>query len=224
MKKIFTLIAVAAMAISANAQKLWDLSTWQSQDVTGEVTVDGLTYYGESKSAFSSGNATFTDGTNEIKFTGRIKMGGASTFKEGSYSRVFAFEAKAGQNVIVFGTHGSSSGDPRTFYLSQNPTTTKNDKENNFASKALNPSEKAYFEGTVPADGTVYLWADNNNGIYAISVGYTFAQLASGTTAINTVKAAEAAADGAAYNLAGQKVNAGYKGLVIKNGKKVIVK
>jgi len=38
------------------------------------------------------------------------------------------------------------------------------------------------------------------------------------------VKAAEAAADGAAYNLAGQKVNAGYKGLVIKNGKKVIVK
>lgn len=43
-------------------------------------------------------------------------------------------------------------------------------------------------------------------------------------TGINTVKAAEAAADGAAYNLAGQKVNAGYKGLVIKNGKKVIVK
>jgi len=37
-------------------------------------------------------------------------------------------------------------------------------------------------------------------------------------------EAAEAAADGAAYNLAGQKVNAGYKGLVIKNGKKVIVK
>lgn len=31
-------------------------------------------------------------------------------------------------------------------------------------------------------------------------------------------------ADGAAYNLAGQKVADGFKGLVIKNGKKIIVK
>ena len=42
-------------------------------------------------------------------------------------------------------------------------------------------------------------------------------------TGINGINAAEAA-DGAIYNLAGQKVNAAYKGIVIKNGKKFLVK
>ena len=42
-------------------------------------------------------------------------------------------------------------------------------------------------------------------------------------TAIKTVKAAKKF-DGAIYNLAGQKVNASYKGVVIKNGKKFIQK
>lgn len=46
---------------------------------------------------------------------------------------------------------------------------------------------------------------------------------AGGETAINSVKKA-ANADGAIYNIAGQKVNASYKGLVIKNGKKYIQK
>lgn len=42
-------------------------------------------------------------------------------------------------------------------------------------------------------------------------------------TAIQSVKAAEAE-NGAVYNLAGQKVSAAYKGVVIKNGKKYIMK
>ena len=42
-------------------------------------------------------------------------------------------------------------------------------------------------------------------------------------TGINGVNA-EAAADGAIYNLAGQKVSAAYKGIVIKNGKKYLMK
>lgn len=42
-------------------------------------------------------------------------------------------------------------------------------------------------------------------------------------TGINGVDA-EAAADGAIYNLAGQKVSAAYKGIVIKNGKKYLMK
>ncbi|MCR5240576.1 MAG: hypothetical protein K6E15_10515 [Prevotella sp.] len=46
---------------------------------------------------------------------------------------------------------------------------------------------------------------------------------AGGETAINSVKKA-ANADDAIYNVAGQKVNASYKGLVIKNGKKYIQK
>ena len=42
-------------------------------------------------------------------------------------------------------------------------------------------------------------------------------------TAINTIEA-DKAQDGVIYNLAGQKVDKSYKGLVIKNGKKVINK
>ena len=43
------------------------------------------------------------------------------------------------------------------------------------------------------------------------------------TTGITNVNAAESN-DDTLYNLAGQKVNAAYKGIVIKNGKKYIVK
>ena len=43
------------------------------------------------------------------------------------------------------------------------------------------------------------------------------------TTGITNVNAAESN-DGTLYNLAGQKVNATYKGIVIKNGKKYLVK
>ena len=45
-----------------------------------------------------------------------------------------------------------------------------------------------------------------------------------GQTAIQSAKVVKVAADGAIYNIAGQKVSASYKGLVIKNGKKFIQK
>ena len=206
----------------AGTKAYWDLATWDNVDVTSKVTVDGLTYYGEAKSAFSTGNNTFTKGDSSIKCTGRIKMGGGSTFKTDSYSRVFAFNATKGQNVIVFGTHGSSEGDPRTIYLSQKASDTNRDTETAFASQKYEAGEKLWFEGTVPEDGTVYVWADNNMGIYMISVGYTFEELAetSGieTVSINSIK------NNIRYNLAGQRVDENYKGVVIMNGKKYVVK
>jgi hypothetical protein len=44
-----------------------------------------------------------------------------------------------------------------------------------------------------------------------------------GSTGISTVKTVRVA-DGAIYNLAGQKVDKNYKGVVIMNGKKMIQK
>ena len=44
------------------------------------------------------------------------------------------------------------------------------------------------------------------------------------TTAVQTINAKAPVAEGAIYNLAGQKVDANYKGIVIKNGKKMIQK
>jgi hypothetical protein len=43
-----------------------------------------------------------------------------------------------------------------------------------------------------------------------------------GAAGINDLKADKA--DGAVYNLAGQRVDANYKGVVIQNGKKFVVK
>ena len=50
----------------------------------------------------------------------------------------------------------------------------------------------------------------------------TFAITVGGTDGINGINAAEN--DGAAYNLAGQKVGKNYKGIIVKNGKKTLVK
>ncbi len=62
----------------------------------------------------------------------------------------------------------------------------------------------------------------NIKGIYLGSEA-DFEAAKAGGSAINAVKKA-ANADDAIYNVAGQKVNASYKGLVIKNGKKYIQK
>ena len=56
----------------------------------------------------------------------------------------------------------------------------------------------------------------NNKQLALNNVTFNFG----GEAAINTIKAE--AQDGAIYNVAGQKVGANYKGLVIKNGKKTI--
>ena len=42
--------------------------------------------------------------------------------------------------------------------------------------------------------------------------------------AIEAVKNVQPKADGAIYNLAGQKVDKSFKGIVLKNGKKVVIK
>ncbi len=57
----------------------------------------------------------------------------------------------------------------------------------------------------------------NNNEILVTNIYYTKAT----ATGINNI-AAETTAKGDLYNVAGQKVNANYKGIVIKNGKKYI--
>ena len=57
----------------------------------------------------------------------------------------------------------------------------------------------------------------NNKDLAVNAVTFNF-----GSTGIQSAKAA--AIDGAIYNLAGQKENASYKGVVIQNGKKFLQK
>lgn len=57
------------------------------------------------------------------------------------------------------------------------------------------------------------------SGLFAVKVTYT-----GGGTAINAINAATIDANAPAYNLAGQKVDSSFKGIIIKNGKKMIQK
>lgn len=60
------------------------------------------------------------------------------------------------------------------------------------------------------------------NSTYEVNMNNQLYSLTRNTSGINGIQAE--AADGVAYNLAGQKVSADYKGVVIKNGKKMIQK
>jgi len=76
-----------------------------------------------------------------------------------------------------------------------------------------------YMNLDVEANKTYVLLSPNGQpGIYG------FYLTAGGETAISTVKAAAESADAPIYNLAGQKVDKSFKGVVIQNGKKVVIK
>lgn len=211
MKKIFTLIAMALMAVGANAQTtIFDAAAadWASADLTtGTTTVGDVTWYGGG-SASIDGGAT----VEGVTWGKRLKTGGGSTFKTGSFGRVLTFTpAKAGK-VKVYGTHGSSSGDPRTIYISQSVTSTNRDESTSLGKYALPAGEKGIAEATVEAGVMVYVWADSNVGIYGITFEEVATEAADATfsltnTNINT------------YQTSQIKVNskAGLDGLTMKN-------
>lgn len=87
----------------------------------------------------------------------------------------------------------------------------------------LNPDGNVIeFELTGAAGGSVFTFqkysGTGNILISSIEISYV------GVTAISDVKAATKAENAVMYNIAGQKVSEGFKGLVIKNGKKVVLK
>jgi len=77
------------------------------------------------------------------------------------------------------------------------------------------PTTKDTHSWTIENDGDVIVYNTNGCHIYTIKIE-------AGAASINTVKVA--AQNGVIYNLAGQKVGKDYKGIVIMNGKKFVVK
>lgn len=69
-------------------------------------------------------------------------------------------------------------------------------------------------------DGHHY-FAPNKDNDESFAIQFTYKETSTG---INGIEGDEADAKADAYNIAGQKVGKGYKGIVIKNGKKIVVK
>lgn len=123
----------------------------------------------------------------------------------------------AGTIKVDFSDTGSSgSGYER--YLNVNDTNTE---YYTMRSGKSNDKQTGAEVNVSAGDVTITGMKDDGETPAAICI-YKVVFTATATDAIQTVKAADA--DAAAYNLAGQKVAAGYKGIAVKNGKKVVVK
>lgn len=117
MKKIFTLIAVAAMAFTASAQsKEWNVSNWAKATYTSETTLDGFTIYaaetevdGATKtySVVIDGSSKTVDGT---KYTLRLKTGGAGgVTPEGTLYRILSFDVPSNGIISFIATSSNGS-------------------------------------------------------------------------------------------------------------------
>jgi hypothetical protein len=234
MKKIFTLIAVAAMALSANAQKVYDFTNvsdaakqalaaatdkWAaSTEGTDPNTFTRYQYKEEiAKDTYTDYAVLgFSDGAGiEVGRSGG-KMSAGSCIRIDVDQRiqlncsngVFKVKNLKANDVVKISFACASNSEDRTF------TVTNADKASLTATKDQAKIEETL---TIAADGDLVLTQSKAINIYAIAINADL------PTGIQTVKAVKNA-DAATYNLAGQKVDNSFKGVVIKNGQKMIQK
>lgn len=229
MKKIFTLIVMAVMALSANAQKYY----FQEGDVASVGTLNGKVYADGfvtlvdpvGKMAIDANNAYFGDADTQTKFTHRLKSGGKSQTAETKLNQIELAIAEAGTLKIYVRT-GSNTATDRNLVVTQG--------ESKLYDAVVKESDAIKVKGLDEADPdketiiypvvTVAVAAGKVVLTYPIgSLNFYGFEAANGATAIQTVKATQAN-DGAVYNLAGQKVGNDFKGVVIKEGKKMLQK
>ena len=121
MKKIFTLIAVAAMALSAQAQRI----SWTGDDVDDTGTLNGKVFANgdfkltitdtEGKVAIDTNNAYFGTADANEKFTARLKSGGKSSSKN-----TLKLTIPTAGTLKVYVRTGSNSKKDRNVVLTQN--------------------------------------------------------------------------------------------------------
>ena len=207
MKKLFTMVAMAFMAVCVNAQstdKTWNFSEWEAKEYTEKFTKDGLTIYAKSDKKVTIDGSKKT--VNEVKYTQRLKFGGTGS----ADSRCVEFEVDGACTIEVVLTSASSSED-RTL----NICTGEFSKDNLLATLPAvtsGPTLESY-QYTGEAGKIVLGSAKSGIKIDAIYVKYS----SNPETAIENVKAS-VDNNGKAYNLGGCVAT---KGLLIQNGKKV---
>ena len=227
MKRIFTLIAVAAMAISVNAQttvfSATPLSTldanWDTPVGETEITATYATITGGKMYAVNGQDAA----KNMIK-----SQGGEYAFQCTNNNTFFKFvlnEALQAGDVISTRMQSRTDTDLGLWFGDSDSRPSEAPTANILVVTAAEQSWLTAPTYTVATgDGicgktTFYAFRATGKSTYF----NTFTITRGGAAGINNVTVVEAE-NGAAYNLAGQKVADGFKGVVIKNGKKMIQK
>ena len=281
MKKIFTLFAIATMAVSAQAQEKLIFSAANTYTDNQELTTDNVTLkLGNDQKAASytisqvtmdaDKNAYLADffqtvTTDDGEKNGVVAINGGNNPKDlkaaGKGSGINCAEGKTIANLPQNGTYyilttkvagkvqaGIVLNTNKAFYLIDATNATENaetekievalpdanlhnyvikdgagevvaleDDGDSKGGKIVSEKVNGTLEFDAEAGHTYYFFCTGSKlGFF----GYVFtAGGSAGITAAKTVSK-----DNAIYNLAGQKVVAGYKGIVIKNGQKVVMK
>ena len=246
MKKIFTLIAVAAMAISAQAQEKYAIAAeWvptqgAKTEIANATESTSLTFSddpGWKASNPGAGGLASTKGFEYgVSGTQNPKDGGYADGKSqgGGYKPASQNLPNAGVYYIVKASKAGDFelalkiGDGKPFFicdaadgsaLSQSAIkgVTENGNQTLDDEYIWSDAGEFFVTFTAEADKSYYVFCTGSKLTF---YGYTFTP--AGSSNINTVKAA--AENGAAYSLAGQKVSENFKGVVIKDGVKMIQK
>ena len=212
MKKIFTLIAVCAMALTANAQGKYAMEegeevAYGTQPAKDKRVDNCKMYFGDPDATGDLKDFSAAEADNHVDgYTAYTKGNNVNGNKEAG--TVYVFQPAIAGNITVAVVLNAD----KAFHISEDGTDMA-------GYEGIKVDEKYYGTYTfdVKAGSTYKVWCDGSKlGFY----GFEFKEGSS--AGINTVKSASE--NGVRYNLSGQKVAEGYKGVVIMNGRKMIQK
>jgi hypothetical protein len=212
MKKIFTLIAVCAMALTANAQGKYAMEegeevAYGTQPAKDKRVENCKMYFGDPDATGDLKDFSAAEADNHVDgYTAYTKGNNVNGNKEAG--TVYVFQPAIAGNITVAVVLNAD----KAFHISEDGTDMA-------GYEGIKVDEKYYGTYTfdVKAGSTYKVWCDGSKlGFY----GFEFKEGSS--AGINTVKTASE--NGVRYNLSGQKVAEGYKGVVIMNGRKMIQK
>lgn len=219
MKKIFTIIAIAAVAATASAQQIVFTEKYDKLQVPGtfekddfKLTVTDTDTSG--KISIDSNTAYFGTADSYVSFNFRLKTGGKS-----SSNNALSLTLPKDGTLKIYARTGSNSVTDRTVVLTQRETSTELfnqvvQESDAVATEIDGEAKKVYPVISASAKAGV---VDITYPVGSINF-YGFELV--GSTGVSQILTPNV--DGETYNLSGVKVADNTKGIVIKNGKKVV--
>lgn len=237
MKKLFTLIAAALMAVGANAQTEDVIKVSSGNSDWGQMFVDDGVAYAWPGRTFES-----TD-----KLTAKALYAGSNLKDSEDKDLTYARESGSVQTyTIEFGATppvalqicvnciipnqyggGNSTMKYKPLDVKGNKAIFTVSKEDcSFTGWGYKNNEKDKEYKNEPQDVTsIVLQACEEHATYPAVINIkSIKRVTTTATGISKVENLKVAQDGKCFNLAGQQVGKGYKGIVIKNGKKMVIK
>lgn len=216
MKKLFTLFAVAFAAVNMNAQMI----SFTAGELQESWTVDNFTLDRSSdadgKNAVDANTCYFGTSESQVKFEARLKTSGKSTSSKNYFILTFPTDG----TVNIYARTGSNSATDRNVILTQGETELVNKilLESEKIMVMIEEEEKSVYpviSAAVTAGTATVTFPVGSINFY----GFEF--VAGGSSSIESIAASTKTE---VFNILGQKVAEGTKGLVICNGKKMIIR